>query len=1539
MAQNVVGMPVQPAGVGPVATAHESLTYQTGGSDWARYFGPSSRPIETAQYGAYRRENFALPEAYRGSNQYLTNIIITLVTDAVRAASPRRARPPRTRGGPLAPQRQSTRRPRPPPLNEERASEPPHHHRPPFAPCPCSPCPPPACDGEDFLLYSLSQDLWPVKIALPWRLHETDMVVSWDQIIFDNALLDQVPEEGVSRLVTQQVSERRDHMIRYGLAFMLEHGFMKTEKGRLSYRMNLEQIRNAVLETAYLGVIQAYLGCKSPYVPGGLRTAGSARLTGRHLRAALSTEVEQFAMVQKSEYGFDLLHKAGSKALKLIGVKPNLWILPEGMKMYLNNVRKENFQYAIAGPSKANGGPLETRGGVDITVDVANDCTIVETKSFELPNLGEPIDPMTRNATIGEYYTMFNHLRGSVAPEKYRTAMRDIFLYNEDKDGFTRIALGDALRRCARFDEHDGSIVLTLEDSVAPSADDNPTPPDMFLHRVAPARPNEPHLWTAVERMGDMHRNYLRAGGVDDWCDSVVAKILGEDKDMATKIRRGVELCRRIDSEDVKNNPAYTTWAQWIVWMYCQPRERHRWNEEHDMPLPPTFEDVGVNVDVANAIRNNTLQNLGALFADRNKDLRVALGLYNAAGANNVGGAANVGPAGASPFYGIHDADGRALCLPVGYANWGGLSILANTKYAQMFGDVHTVARDFVQAFKMFYERLRLHAMDSVFTSGAHAPPWCKSRDGINTAFSNLMHHSYGPLWVRHEVNGAANNANALINTPFNFAAAGRTSDGYLYKGLLDAAAKRFDVAYPLQPAQGVDLKERYNVRSDKDSDQITQSYSTVIKNFKEDMRDIFGDVAAQGDGQANILGVIDMVAGLFESQVFASHPRAAELLCRVYQLVKLLSDAAPDSVSEAKIMTAGLLTWRFAQLESFKAVLLNVLHLICYYSERMMGATGANGAPAAVNNRKPWDEIKKDVDSAIEQYDSRAQYFNQDEQNDLKGFTMRNLKDDDFAALTGTESVFQRMYRVKDKYVATPTALTGGVVLAHMLAASYFDEDMKDSEPWGYITVGMDEGNSDIRPLAERTNGNLPARQNERVQGGPAFSILFRPVAQVITAANLPVQQQVPPNGTRVFGAGGGDFGARFGADPGRNLRRRVGEGASARDPMLGGGGYFFGRGDGGARDDTAGDLWGYGGQVPDSFFSESFIKRIHDMFAEETDPIRRALKLAFLGQPVTQAVFSNILARDDVFPFGFLLFRPYMTYAMASAILTVAGSQTGETLVGHADFQLADNVTQKMHQGNFTMYIKSVVYQPHHVWIADNVMACGYIGGNNCTFRKPSDTQPIKDVQSPSMYAVMVPYECQPDPNCTADCDWEPEVPNPLDITGEYSSNPALSNLAATTNKFHYASARYYARAFGWSNDEAAIDTGSMGVSNLWNTLCFSGHQNMYSPRTGLYDLVRTSRYPAQFKHVSVSKSLPFALAGASRHWPSRIANVPGACLVFRNSTFFCKKKNNTAHMLRNSQGCGRVWRGLAKLLEPVNYNSEMGGAAQRTLTTLAV
>ena len=81
-----VGMYQQPGHVGGIGTSSESLTYRSGPAEWAKYFGPTSRPIENQQYGAYRVENNTLPDAYVGRNSFLTTVIINMVTEAARSA-------------------------------------------------------------------------------------------------------------------------------------------------------------------------------------------------------------------------------------------------------------------------------------------------------------------------------------------------------------------------------------------------------------------------------------------------------------------------------------------------------------------------------------------------------------------------------------------------------------------------------------------------------------------------------------------------------------------------------------------------------------------------------------------------------------------------------------------------------------------------------------------------------------------------------------------------------------------------------------------------------------------------------------------------------------------------------------------------------------------------------------------------------------------------------------------------------------------------------------------------------------------------------------------------------------------------------------------------------------------------------------------------------------------------------------------------------------------------------------------------------------
>ncbi|KAK3289850.1 hypothetical protein CYMTET_2699 [Cymbomonas tetramitiformis] len=112
-------------------------------------------------------------------------------------------------------------------------------------------------------------------------------------------------------------------------------------------------------------------------------------------------------------------------------------------------------------------------------------------------------------------------------------------------------------------------------------------------------------------------------------------------------------------------------------------------------------------------------------------------------------------------------------------------------------------------------------------------------------------------------------------------------------------------------------------------------------------------------------------------------------------------------------------------------------------------------------------------------------------------------------------------------------------------------------------------------------------------------------------------------------------------------------------------------------------------------------------------TRPHELAIFVMFVTMEFSRKTLTAIIDCNKMFPFGYLLLRPYQTYQMCAAILTKSGKETGETLIGHYDFQLSDDVVRKMHYGNFTIYQKAVVYNPKNVLPVPDIWCQGYLGG----------------------------------------------------------------------------------------------------------------------------------------------------------------------------------------------------------------------------------
>lgn len=85
---------------------------------------------------------------------------------------------------------------------------------------------------------------------------------------------------------------------------------------------------------------------------------------------------------------------------------------------------------------------------------------------------------------------------------------------------------------------------------------------------------------------------------------------------------------------------------------------------------------------------------------------------------------------------------------------------------------------------------------------------------------------------------------------------------------------------------------------------------------------------------------------------------------------------------------------------------------------------------------------------------------------------------------------------------------------------------------------------------------------------------------------------------------------------------------------------------------------------------------------------------------------------------PFTFVITRPFIEHRMLSMIVTVAGSDTGATMYGQSDFQIARNVSVKMIEGHFTFHSKAMVFKPQNIFILEDVQCNGYTGGCDTTW-----------------------------------------------------------------------------------------------------------------------------------------------------------------------------------------------------------------------------
>ena len=310
--------------------------------DYENIFGPSARDIKSDLQRYKRHGRWHLPDALKGPNQWLTDRVDGLITDATNS---------------------------------------------PFT----------------------------TKI-LPYKyLANPDAKLKWNVWSFDEGMASRVPYESAARTMTQTKRSFAGYVVRQGLAIVLKHNFMMSEKGRENFRNQLQQLVGGIQYTNDLDVHVALV-----LAPSYQKTMRERYyIEDKSPTQACREFVDLFGFVQKNQNALDILIEEGKAQLKTWGGPMPDVLLCNSKLTFQLTMTPEKTSYVTQGID----GVKRLRTGPDITS--YRGINIIHSRCFSMDPGTPPRDILRRRVRVAEYYRILPH------KDNWR---REFQFYNEERD-------------------------------------------------------------------------------------------------------------------------------------------------------------------------------------------------------------------------------------------------------------------------------------------------------------------------------------------------------------------------------------------------------------------------------------------------------------------------------------------------------------------------------------------------------------------------------------------------------------------------------------------------------------------------------------------------------------------------------------------------------------------------------------------------------------------------------------------------------------------------------------------------------------------------------------------------------------------------------------------------------------------------------------------------------------------------------------------------------------------------------------------------
>jgi hypothetical protein len=379
--------------------------------DYENVFGPSARDIKSDLQKYKRHGRWHLPDALKGPNQWLTDRVDGLITDATNS---------------------------------------------PFT----------------------------TKI-LPYKyIANPDAKLKWNVWSFDEGMSSRVPYESAARTLTQTKRSFAGYTVRQGLAIVLEHNFMMSEKGRENFKNQLQQLVGSIQYTNDLDVHVALV-----LAPSYQQTMREKYYIEDKSPTQICREfVDLFGFIQKNQNALDILIEEAKAQLKSWGGPTPDFMLCNSKLTFQLTMTPEKTNYLTQGID----GVKRLRTGPDISS--YRGLSIIHSRSFSMDPGTPPRDILRRRVKVAEYYRI---------PPHSDNWKREFHFYNEERDTWFTYSFKDLLEMAS----YDPAVNVPPRPGNPFPADVNHTNVDAAIRRMQhlngegqfapgmqPNQPNQHHL-------------------------------------------------------------------------------------------------------------------------------------------------------------------------------------------------------------------------------------------------------------------------------------------------------------------------------------------------------------------------------------------------------------------------------------------------------------------------------------------------------------------------------------------------------------------------------------------------------------------------------------------------------------------------------------------------------------------------------------------------------------------------------------------------------------------------------------------------------------------------------------------------------------------------------------------------------------------------------------------------------------------------------------------------------------------------------------